>query len=253
MARPAGMTPHELAPWGPVEPVRRLTGGHRTEVLEVVVGGRRAVARRSRRSAASLAWELDLVASLAELGFVVPMTIPTLDGRRSVAGIVVQTFVEGHEPESDGDWERVVAELRRLHDVTTGWAQRPGSRTVAELGSGDRSGDADLSAMPADVVEMCRQAWLPLAAQPRSVVHGDPGPGNLRVTTSTVGIIDWDEARVDAGVLDLADVPTRPLPEPIATIAGRAADAWEAANGWQIEPAYARRRLARLRAGGGHR
>lgn len=47
--------------------------------------------------------------------------------------------------------------------------------------------------------------------------------------------------------LDLADVPTRPLGEDRGPLAEAAADAWEAVNGWTVEPSYARRRLGRLR------
>ena len=237
-----------LAPWGRVEVVGRLGGGHRNEVSEIRARGGRAVARRSVRSTASLEWELDLLDALAGLGFVVPAVVPTVDGRRHVDGIVVQSFVEGGPPGDDPDWERVVAELVRLHDATAGWPQRPGCRSVVELGPTDRSGDADLAVMPPEAVEECRRAWATLATEPRSVVHGDPGPSNLRVAAGRVGFVDWDEARVDVGLLDLADVPTRPLGEPLGTIAARAADAWEAANGWTIEPEYARRRLRRLRA-----
>ncbi|MEO1062671.1 MAG: phosphotransferase [Actinomycetota bacterium] len=237
-----------LREWGRVEVIGSLGGGHRNDVVEVLVDGVRAVARTSRRPTVSLSWELDLLRHLADEGFRVPRTVPALDGRRYVDGIVVQTFVEGRAPSSEADWGRVVAELVRLHEATVDWPQRPGARAVADLEPGDRSGDVDLAAMPVSVVEECRRAWAPLAGLPRSAVHGDPGAGNLRIAGDGVGLIDWDEARVDAGVLDLADVPTRPLDEPLASIAARAAHAWEAANGWTIEPAYARRRLAALRA-----
>ncbi len=238
----------ELAAWGHVELVGRLGGGNRNEVNEVVLGAERAVARRTRRLAASLDWELDLLDLLLAEGFVVPATIPTLDGRRHARGVVVQTWLDGAPPTDESDWERVRLELARLHAITGDRPQRPGSRSVVELEPGDRSGDADLGVMPADVVEDCRLAWRALDGLPRSVIHGDPSASNLRVTGTTVGILDWDEARVDVSALDLADLPAHSLTEPLATVVGRAADAWEAANGWVVEPAYARRRLARLRA-----
>jgi hypothetical protein len=112
-----------------------------------------------------------------------------------------------------------------------------------------RGGDVDLAAMPEDGVVRCRAAWRAIAGEPRSIVHGDPGAQNLRLTRAGVGILDWDEARVDASVLDLAENPlAEELIQPRARLAAvqTAATAWEAANGWSIEPDYARRKLAAL-------
>jgi Ser/Thr protein kinase RdoA (MazF antagonist) len=81
------------------------------------------------------------------------------------------------------------------------------------------------------------------------VIHGDPGPANIRVTSDGPGLVDWDEARVDCTDLDLAELPGQYLPPERLTIARTAATAWEAANGWTVEPSYARRQLALLKAG----
>ncbi len=35
------------------------------------------------------------------------------------------------------------------------------------------------------------------------VVHGDPNPGNIRMTADRVAMIDWDESHVDVPDLDL--------------------------------------------------
>jgi hypothetical protein len=69
------------------------------------------------------------------------------------------------------------------------------------------------------------------------------------VAGAGVGLLDWDEARVDYTDLDLAEVPGHDLPPGRLAPARIAATAWEAANGWTIEPAYARRQLALLRSG----
>ncbi len=66
-----------------------------------------------------------------------------------------------------------------------------------------------------------------------------------------VGLLDWDESRVDHVELDLADLPNDGLVGDRLRVARTAADAWEAANGWVLEPAYARRRLDRFHAGQG--
>jgi aminoglycoside phosphotransferase (APT) family kinase protein len=79
------------------------------------------------------------------------------------------------------------------------------------------------------------------------VVHGDPNPGNIRMTADRVALIDWDEAHVDVPDLDL------PLPHDAADlgvdaydIAAQASAAWEAAVCWDDE--YAVQRLAEVRA-----
>ena len=231
------MTPVDLSPWGSPAVLERL-GGHRNEVFRLGGG---LVARRSRRSTASLEWELDLLDHLARNGFLVPEVVAAADGRAHVDGVVVQRWLPGREP---ADWAPVVAELRRLHELTAGWPPRPDFPGTRDLLTADRGGDVDLTAMPAEAVLACRAAWRALSG-PSTVVHGDPCAANVRVDGDRVGFLDWDEARVDHPWLDLADVPGIDLP----AAARAAVDAWEAAAGWLAEPGYARARLARLACG----
>lgn len=237
-----------LAAWGHLTIAGRLGGGNRNEVLKIRRGNERLVARRSRRSPASLDWELDLLDHLARHGLRVPAIIPSSDGRRHIAGVIVQSWLEGSAP-GPQDWAEVAATLRRLHEVTAGWPQRPGFASTRELLTVERGGDVDLARMPAAVVAACRAAWRELAGRPEAVVHGDPGPPNIRITPDGAGLLDWDEARVDYTDLDLAELPVTGLPPSALARARRAATAWEAANGWTVEPSYARRQLAMLRAG----
>lgn len=232
----------DLSAWGRISVVGRLGGGHRNEVLEVRRDGERLVARCGRRSPASLAWELDLLDFLGEHGFVVPAVVPALDGARSVGGVVVQRWLPGHPPGAD-DWPAVAAELRRLHSLTEDWPARPDFPGTAALLTADRGGDTDLSAMPPDAAAVCRAAWRELTGKP-VVVHGDPCAANIRLSPAGVGFLDWDEARVDQPDLDFADLPTPVLPPDRQEVARRAIDAWEAANGWLVEPEYAMGRLA---------
>ena len=84
----------------------------------------------------------------------------------------------------------------------------------------------------------------------QSVVHGDPSPTNIRIDGDTVGLLDWDEARVDSPLLDLGALPdaeSAGLPEEDFRQAQRASVAWEVAVCWQLESDYARRRLRELR------
>ncbi len=242
-----------LAAWGRVALVGRLGGGNRNAVMEIRLDGARLVALKSSRTPSSLDWEADLLAFLAGHGLRVPAMVPAQDGRRHVDGVTVQTWLDGSVPGPD-DSPAVAATLRRLHVLTAGWPQRPGFASTTDLLTAERGGDVDLSAMPADAVADCRRAWAPLAGRAQAVIHGDPGPSNIRVTSDGAGLLDWDEARVDCTDLDLAELPVSKLPvselPPGRLMAARlAATAWEAANGWIVEPAYARRQLELLRAG----
>jgi Ser/Thr protein kinase RdoA (MazF antagonist) len=237
-----------LALWGRAEVIGPAGGGNRNTVLEIRIGRRRLAARRSRRSPASLDWEITLLDHLAGHGLRVPVAVPALDGRRHIDGTVVQTWLEGTPPRGR-DWPAVAATLRTLHALTASWPQRPGFASTRELLTADRGGDADLTQMPADAVAACRRAWLTLADTPEAVVHGDPGPANIRITQAGPGLLDWDEARVDHTDLDLAELPGSDLPPRRLAAARIAATAWEAANGWIIEPSYARRQLALLQSG----
>jgi len=259
------ISPDVLAAWGSVTVTGPLGGGNRNSVLELRRGRERLVARRSRRPPASLDWEVGLLDHLARHGLRVPSVIPARDGRRHVDGVVVLSWLDGHPPRP-GDWPAVAAALRKLHAVTAGWPQRPGFASTEELITAHRSGDADLSIMPPDAVADCRAAWRRLAGTPMAVVHGDPGPANIRMTGAGPGLLDWDEARVDYTDLDLADLPASDsrsgdsrsgdapaayLPPARLAAAHAAVRAWEAASGWRIEPSYARRQLAELRSGPG--
>jgi Ser/Thr protein kinase RdoA (MazF antagonist) len=237
-----------LKAWGPLEVIGVLGGGNRNTVAAARLGARRLVVRRSRRQPASLTWEADLLDHLARNDLRVPAVVPALDGRRHIDGVMVHTWLDGTPP-GTADWAAVAAFLRRLHQITTSWPQRPGSASTRDLLTTDLGGDVDLSAMPPDAVADCRRAWTRLDGSPQAVVHGDPGPANIRVSAEGPGLLDWDEARVDYTDLDLAELPGTELPLPRLTIAREAATAWEAANGWIIEPSYARHQIQLLRSG----
>jgi Ser/Thr protein kinase RdoA (MazF antagonist) len=246
---PGDDPPPALAAWGRDAAVlERLGGGFRNRVWAVRVGQRRLAARDSggARSGPALDWELDLLEELAAAGFEVPRPVPALDGRRRVGGLVVLTWLEGDPPAGEQDWRLVATELARLHRDTAGRRQRPGFASTRELLTVERGGDVDLGRMPVEVVALCRAAWAALPCAAPAVVHGDPGPQNLRLRGGRVGLLDWDESRVDCPELDLAWLPLDRLglvKEPART----AAEAWEVANGWTVEPDHARRRLVALR------
>ncbi|MEM9203443.1 MAG: phosphotransferase [Actinomycetota bacterium] len=237
----------EIDPWPGLELGDPLGGGSRSEVWAGLHNGQRAVVRQSRRSAASLEWELDLMDTLAAHGFVVPAAIPTDDGRRSVDGLVVQTWIDGRPPISDDDWRLVATELQRLHTVGRDHRQRPECCVVTEIHDTRRSVDADLDSLPTQVAALVLAEFASVAHVGRSLIHGDPGPENLRITAQgRVGLLDWDESRVDVVWHDLSNLGVQVLDDDTHGRAERLSHAWEAANGWTTEPEYARRRLAAL-------
>jgi len=237
-----------LGQWGDdaarIEP---LAGGVANEVWSVRVHGRLAVGRLGARSDADLAWETGLLQHLGRAGLAVPMPIPTTDGRLFADGLVVMTYVEGGPPETAADWRRVADTLRRLHRLTQGWPQRPGWRGSTDLLHAAAGTKIDLAAMPPEGVARCRAAWARLVGRRTCVAHGDPNPGNIRITADRVALIDWDESHVDVPDLDLV------LPHNAAGLDGAAHDiaaqasaAWQAAVCWDDD--YAIRRLAEVRA-----
>src|SRR5215472_10495433 len=98
MSMPERAVVDALVAWGEVWVGGRLGGGNRNLVLEIRRGGQRLVARWSRRGPASLDWEACLLDHLAGQGLLVPRVVPALDGRRHVAGVMVQSWLDGDLP-----------------------------------------------------------------------------------------------------------------------------------------------------------
>lgn len=238
-----------LAAWPGVELAEPLAGGVRNPVWLAHRAGRRLVVRRSGRPAASLDWELDLVAHLDAHGIRVPRVVPADDGRRHVDGTLVHEFLAGERPDGTGDWRRVAEVVTEVHELTAGWPQRPGFASSTTLQTADRGGDVRLDLLPADAVPVVRAAWRPLTTGAECAVHGDVGGGNVLVDRGRVALLDWDEARVDAPWFDYAFLPEEvPVPAPVdRDTLVTAGLAWEAATCWASEPDYAARRLAELR------
>lgn len=236
-----------LKQWGDnVTRIERLAGGVANDVWSVRVNGDLAVARLGARSDADLAWEMELLQYLGREGLVVPLPIPTMDGRLFVEGLVVMTYVKGGPPESQADWCRVADTLRQLHHLTQGWLQRPGWRSSTDLLHVETGTRIDLRAMPPEGVARCRAAWARLVGRQTCVVHGDHNPGNIRMTRDYVGLIDWDEAHVDVPDLDLVlPYNAAGLDDVVFDIASQALAAWEAAVCWDDE--FAVKRLAEVR------
>lgn len=237
-----------LTLWGDdVARIERLSGGVANDVWSVRVNGQLAVGRLGGRRDADLAWETDLLVYLHREGLAVPLPIPTIDGRLFANGVVVMTYVEGGPPETEADWRRVANTLRRLHQLTAGWPQRPGWRSSTDYLHAETGTRVNLGAMPPEGVVRCRAAWARLGGRQTCVVHGDPNRRNIRITADRVGLIDWDEAHVDVPDLDLA-LPHNAAGLDAATYdtAAQAFAAWEAAVCWDDD--HSKQRLAQVRA-----
>ncbi len=233
--------------WRGLELVEPVEEGNRNEVWRASLNGQAVSVRRSRRNAASLHWELDLIDRLDQLGFTVPAVHPTDDGRPSHDGLVVQRWIDGQAPASPSEWAAVGRELQRLHTELAEHPQRPGCLTVLELDRTSVSVDADLATLPDDVAHRVLQLFRSFADAPIGVIHGDPAPSNLRILPDgRVGLLDFDESRRDVLWHDLSNLGVQVLPDGDHRRALQLSDAWEAANAWVVEPDYARERLAAL-------
>lgn len=238
----------DVTAWFGLELREPLTGGVRNIVHRAHRAGEDVVVRRSGRSTESLDWELDLLGHLDGHGIRVPALVPADDGRRHVAGVVVQRWLPGGPPVTGEDWAAVVVTLQGVHALTQGWPQRPGFASSRQLLSQDRGGDVDLGAMPPAAAALVRRAWAPVIVGAECAIHGDVGGNNILLHDGQAALLDWDEARVDVPWFDFAHLPEHiPAPAPVdradLTTAGVA---WEAATCWLAEPEYAAGRLAEL-------
>ncbi len=236
--------------WGALRLGEPIDEGNRNAVWRATLDGEAVAVRRSRRSEASLDWELDLIELLDGAGFRVPTVRRTLDGRRHHERFVVQRWLDGRPPASEDDWRLVADTLTEVHRLSgPSHRQRPGCQVVTALGRTDRSVDADLSALPSEVCEEVLTVFATVVDAPVAAIHGDPHGSNLRIADDgSVGLLDFDESRVDVCWHDLSNLGVRVLDDETHRRAELLSDAWEAANGWVAENAYARRRLASLRA-----
>ncbi len=229
------MTTPPLHLWNISAPLSPLLGGHRNVAFRTTGRAQDLVFKSTRRSEAAICW-LRPVHRLAEnAGFHVPKLIPSRNDTLIEAGWTCETFLAGRAFERK-DMPRVLPMIEALHSLGVGHAQRPGFLSSCALVTQGKGGDVDLSALPAPLARICKQAWAALAPAPSTIIHADLTPSNLiQYETGEIGLVDWDECRVDLPVFD-----TGYLAPPRSAQVALALKVWEMACSWQIEPAYAR-------------
>ncbi len=237
-----------LNAWGDLRFARRLEGGYRNTVLLVEHDGERLVAKSTRRTPEAIAWVHDIHDVAEAVGIAVPRFVRSVSGQLVEGGVTVEHWLDG-TPLVEADYEAAAQAVKRFHNATRGWPQRPGFASSQELLSQTQGGDVDLELMPPDLVRVCRDAWRTLAGEPLSAIHGDVNPSNmLRTPDGRIALLDWDEARCDVAAFDLvalaAGRPAAPDERPPHLM--RAFEAWKAAVCWQLEPEHARTIARRL-------
>lgn len=228
----------DLSAFGAVSLLHPLAGGARAEVWRVERDGVALVAKSTRRSEAALRWLEGPQALARAAGFVVPGLIASGDGSLAPTGWTLEHFIEGR-PAPEAAMPALLPGLQALHRTGAHLPQRPGFASVRDLMAQDTGGDVDLSAMPADLVAACRNAWRALTGA-ETAIHGDITAANVILTAAGPALIDWDEARRDLPQFDTLACRT-PSPAQV-----RAQLAWEVACGWTREAPRATALAARL-------
>jgi len=176
------------------------------------------------------------------VGIITPEFLPAANGDLAPDGVTVETYIQG-TPASDADRARLRELLERFHARTRHFQQRPGFASARQLLTESRGGDVDLDSMPTALVRACRVRWKRIANEPQSAIHGDLNRNNVLITPNNrLALIDWDESRVDASLLDMAATFNENPGFSAARwdAATHALAAWEAATSWVKEPEYAR-------------
>ncbi len=243
------MTPEvllkRLYPWGDFKFICILEGGYRNQVFLLEQAGKRFVTKTTRRSEAALNW-LEPVHLVAEkVGFMVPKLIATSQGYLTVNGLTLEPFIEGETPLATqlADFE---AQLKLFHDLSKFLLQRPDFASSLELLHQTKGGDVDLTAMPAVLVNQCREIWATYKDEPTAVIHGDINLNNLLLTAEgKIALLDWDEARVDLRLFDSLAL-RKALGQVLNSSELALLNAWEVAVCWLVEPEHARTLAARL-------
>ncbi len=225
--------------WQVTAPLQPLHGGHRNMAFRTVGLAQNLVFKTTRRSESAMRWLEAVHNHAAQAGFRVPRLAHSHKGNLIEAGWTCEPFLDGRAFKPD-EIPLIAPLINNFHTRLTGHPQRPGFLSAAALAKHGKGGDVNLAALPPRLAAICQHLWADLP--PTTVVHGDLNPANLILCdTGEMGLIDWDECRVDAPIFD-----TGHLRAPLTTREALVLKSWEAACSWQLEPAYARGLLAEI-------
>ncbi|RGP36835.1 phosphotransferase [Pseudotabrizicola alkalilacus] len=222
-----------------LHPRHPLTGGHRNTVWLCDGPQGPVVAKSTRRTEAQLRWLTPLHHAARAAGFLVPSLKQSPSGHVLHQGWTIEPWVQGRAAQTS-DMAALVSRIRAFHATCPVLPQRPGFCSLPELITQIRSGDIDLTPLPANILPDLRNAWAAVKDALAQPIHGDLGPANVILTDGGPCLIDWDESRVDLPALDL--IHSAPQPPEIT----RAHLALEIASCWHSEPDHARHLLARF-------
>lgn len=222
-----------------LHPRHALIGGHRNTVWLCDGPQGPVVAKSTRRTEAQLRWLTPLHHAARAAGFLVPSLEQSPSGHFLHQGWTIEPWVQGRAAQAP-DMAALIPRIRAFHATCPVLPQRPGFCSLPELITQIRSGDIDLTPLPANILPDLRNAWAAIKDALTQPIHGDLGPANVILTDDGPCLIDWDESRVDLPALDL--IHSVPQPPEIT----RAHLALEIASCWQSEPDHARHLLARF-------
>lgn len=224
-----------LTHWGAFEIVRPFEGGHRNAAFLVHGPSGDFVLKSTRRSEASIDWLVDVFQIARAQNIVVPTLQKGKNGLYVQNGWTLELFLHGAHPEElPLEWLRWV--MPKFHAQTCNFVQRPTFISSSDLIGVEVGGDIDLRHMPQELVHAVRAAWASVKASPTSVVHGDINVSNIiAMPDGNFALLDWDEARVDCRLFDEVQFASA-LPNRNCI---RAAQAFEIACCWHVEPKYA--------------
>jgi len=185
--------------------IERLEGGYKNDVVrdgDVVV-------RLTRAPLESVAWEHRLLGTLPP-----PAVAPLADPEPRAGGRVASRFpyVEGGPLDRDdpAQREQVAGWLAALHRTRWEGGQRPGAAAWPERDLVRNAWwDWEIVEKPTSLARAYERVVAFLADPPPlrvGIVHGDVYRGNMRVDDGRlVGVIDWEEARLDWLASELAN------------------------------------------------
>lgn len=219
--------------WSISAPLKEMQGGHRARVFRTIGLDRDVVFKATTRSEAALEWLFKAHDFAESAGLIVPRLLPSATGRLSENNWTCEPFLVGDQlrPSQIGELK---TPIRRMQRAASGIPQRPGFQSARALIHSDKGGDIDLTRMPAALAKKCRAAFAGLDDTPDTLVHGDLNAANLiRMESGRLGLVDWDEARLDHPVFDLGQINR-------GSTSQQARLAWEIACCWMREPDRAR-------------